>query len=80
MDSQNDDLPQRITPCPKRIREGGIIGTLDLGPCLLECAACIKPVDFGGNVFTCKEYGIQVYPLKNAPDDAWLWSNFLGES
>lgn len=28
-----------ITRCPKRVEEGGLIGTLDLGECLCNCAA-----------------------------------------
>ena len=29
----------RMTRCPKRIEEGGIIGTLDIGECDNDCAA-----------------------------------------
>jgi hypothetical protein len=28
-----------ISRCPKRIEEGGIIGTVDIGECLFQCAA-----------------------------------------
>ncbi len=27
------------TKCPKRVEEGGIVGTCDLGKCLCTCAA-----------------------------------------
>ena len=31
--------PSRISRCPKRIVEGGVVGELDLGECLFDCAA-----------------------------------------
>ena len=57
----------RITLCPKRILEGGIVGTTDMGPCLSECAACTY-VDSG---YVCAEYKTPIIPKIHAPDTEW---------
>lgn len=67
-------MTERISPCPKRVMEGGIIGTTDLGPCLIECAACI--VDEKG--YFCKEYGNHVRPKANAHTIEWPGWNYAG--
>lgn len=46
------------TRCPKRILGTGLEGETDMGPCVVQCAACLV---IGGK-FICREYGKEVKP------------------
>lgn len=57
-------MGNQISRCPKRIVEGGIVGTLDMGDCLFHCAAfqdwCFMKIKTGEIPIAtgrCKEYG-----------------------
>jgi len=52
------------TFCPKRVQEGGIQGTTDLGPCFFSCAACLTVT----GRFICMEYGKEVHPTTHKPE------------
>jgi len=60
---------ETVTACPKRVQEGGIIGTQDLGPCIFDCAACRTIA--GRHI--CVEYGKEVHP-QTAKNGGWRWS------
>ena len=49
--------------CPKRIEEGGIVGTQDLGFCLNACAAFHITDAMNNNEGTCSEYKCTVFAL-----------------
>jgi hypothetical protein len=49
------------TRCPKRIEEGGIIGTQDIGYCIETCAAFHLTNAMNNGEGTCDEYKTTVW-------------------
>jgi hypothetical protein len=49
------------TRCPKRVEEGGILGTLEIGYCLEKCAAFHLTNAMNNCEGTCDEYKTTVW-------------------
>lgn len=63
------------TRCPKRILEGGIMGTVDLGICIDTCAAFELIDALNNNAGMCNEYHNTVNADRDRDQEQWIESS-----